>query len=184
MCSPLRRNTSQQNEKARADNRAHTACLDDTAASDGRDSATRHPDHQVSRLVGFLGHGKQTYRRCLWRRNAGIYLDWSGTYPSINTPSLNGWSSVGSSAPTGNDLNIFALVRVADGTEGSSFTFNFSASSGVSEAVIIAYSGVNNVSPTDGSAFAEDQYNDDAVTVTGFNTTVNGDQLVGCGREP
>ena len=87
----------------------------------------------------------------------------TGTYDvgSYAIPSLSGWSTVGS---TGWNFGassywpqIFILVRVADGTEGSSFGFTFTINADESSAAIVAYSGVNNSTPTDGYAAAYEQ---------------------------
>lgn len=81
---------------------------------------------------------------------AFIWIDQAGNGSGINTPS--GWAVLGS-APLFNCTDnstctvFYVFRRVSDGTDGTSYVFNFSTGLPWSQGAVVAYSNVNVTTP-------------------------------------
>ena len=74
----------------------------------------------------------------------------SSTNITVTTPT--GWTLLAGPINPGTGINSYLFQRISDGTDGANYTFNFSgAVSLVAYATQITYSGVNNITPVDGS---------------------------------
>ena len=74
----------------------------------------------------------------------------SSTNITVTTPT--GWTLLAGPLNPSTGINSYLFQRISDGTDGTNYTFNFSgAISYVAYATQITYSGVNNITPVDGS---------------------------------
>lgn len=65
------------------------------------------------------------------------------------TPSLSGWSSLGTGIFNGSNLRATVLYKVAGGSEPANYTFALGAGANDAVGTIVAFSGVDNASPID-----------------------------------
>ena len=99
------------------------------------------------------------------------------------TVSATGWTLT-SSQNNGSTALISCFRRTADGTEGSSITFNFSASAEATIGAVIAYSSVSTTRPLDGESLSVGSGFFSTPTAAGFNTTTNNDTLLAIFADP
>lgn len=107
---------------------------------------------------------------------------WTNDYDrtaSVNT--LSGWTLLGSQSHQTNQYILWVFRRVADGTEGSSFTFSFSESVDYAMGVVVAYGGANTNLPEGvGPVFSAGNVASSTVTVTGITTIDNHSRVLLC----
>lgn len=104
----------------------------------------------------------------------------SNPAPSV---SATGWTLT-KSQNNGSTSLIACFRRTADGTEGASVTFNFSATATATIGAVIAYSSVNTQMPLDGETLSAGSGFFSTPTAAGFNTTANNDTLLAIFADP
>jgi hypothetical protein len=112
-------------------------------------------------------------------------LAWIVTSASNSLNSITGWNQIGSTLTDSiNDSSQALLYRVADGTEGSSWTFtNLLTTSQTNLIVISAWSGVDTSNPINTSASQAGSGNATAISGPSITPTNNNTmiiQLLGC----
>lgn len=107
---------------------------------------------------------------------------WTNTYSRTgSTATPTGWTLLGSTSHQTNQYILNVYRRVADGTEGSSFTFTFSESANYSEGVVVAYVPVDTNTPEDASVvFSVGNVSTSSVSVTGTTTATTAARVIVC----
>lgn len=107
---------------------------------------------------------------------------WTNDYDStasVTTPS--GWTLLGSQSYQSNQYILWVYRRIADGTETTNLTFNFSESVNYSSGTVVAYSGVNVNTPEDASpVFTVGTVVTGTVVFTGLTTTNHHSRVILC----
>jgi hypothetical protein len=99
---------------------------------------------------------------------AFIWVDYYGALGTVSTPS--GWTQLGFTALS-SQYALYAFRRISDGTDGSTYTFSFSASADYSMGSVIAYANVNATAPEDATpVFSQGVVASTTVAVSGITT--------------
>ena len=96
---------------------------------------------------------------------------------SPTTPALTGWSSIGIDSYASGFGDLTVLRRVADASEGATFTFTWTNSARFA-AIMIALSGVDNTTPEDGVTPSTNFGSSVTPTATGITTATANAMLI------
>src|ERR1035437_8708766 len=101
----------------------------------------------------------------------------SSTNITVTTPT--GWTLLAGPLNPSTGINSYLFQRISDGTDGASYTFNFSGNvSAVSYAHQITYRGVNNTTPLDGSVTTASQTSGTSLVLPAVSPVGPSDLLV------
>src|ERR1035437_7179223 len=101
----------------------------------------------------------------------------SSTNITVTTPT--GWTLLAGPLNPSTGINSYLFQRISDGTDGASYTFNFSGNvSAVSYAHLIAYRGVKNTTPLDGSVTTASQTSGTSLVLPAVSPVGPSDLLV------
>jgi hypothetical protein len=97
---------------------------------------------------------------------------------TVTTPT--GWTLINGPLNPITGVLDYLFQRISDGTDGSSYTFNFSGTVGSGHAYVtqITYRGVNNTTPVDGSITTASQASGTSLVLPAVSSTGTADMLV------
>ena len=96
---------------------------------------------------------------------------------AINVTTPTGWTLISGPLMQGG-IQSYLFQRISDGTDGASYTFNFSGAVGVGYASQITYRGVNNATPVDGSVTTATQTTGTSLVLPAVSPSGSADLLV------
>lgn len=107
---------------------------------------------------------------------------WTNDYSSAATTlTPSGWTFLGNITHQSNQYTLNVYRRIADGSEGTNFTFSFSGSTNYSSGVVVAYSIPNTTSPEDVvPVLSAGNVSTGTVTINGVTTTTTAARVIVC----